>query len=60
MADMKKALAAINQRDNARLQSGYVSKIKGTGLERPEMVMGYSEQVKDGDRSYTVTVKNYV
>ncbi len=60
MTDMKKALAAINQRDNSKLQSGYVSRIKGTGLEKPAMVMGYSEQVKDGDKTYTVTVKNYV
>lgn len=60
MANITKALREIDQRDNSKLQSGYVSRIKGTGLEKPVMVMGYSEQVKDGDKTYTVTVKNYV
>ncbi|MBI4176807.1 MAG: hypothetical protein HY516_00405 [Candidatus Aenigmarchaeota archaeon] len=51
---------AINRRDNARNQSGYGSKIKGRGIDKPAMVMEYTENVRDGNTDYTVTVKNYV
>ena len=54
-----KDFEAINQRDNAREQSGYTSRIKARGLEKPTMVLEYTGKIRDGDTTYTVTTKNY-
>ncbi len=44
-----KDFEAISQRDNDRRQSGYVSKIKARGIDKPIMVTEYTENVQDGN-----------
>ncbi|MBI3412606.1 MAG: hypothetical protein HY051_00810 [Candidatus Aenigmarchaeota archaeon] len=51
---------AINQRDNARKQSGYASRINGRGIDKPIMVTEYTDRIRDNGTDYKVTVKNYV